>query len=429
MIIKKPQRGHRNSETWPYTMERLPESEIEDGIHTPACLLLLTNPGAHLEMLQDIAKVVSKYENERRVAEMKRSRRKESTPVEKEDVSVLWSLVQFIRDELSWYGSDESEISKSENRCDDFGHTSMRITDSSKCAPKEMGDGDDDSDLWETCSQYSTSSKEEESEEQKNSKVCTCDFCHGPIEVGKSEYNEYESFCTVNQKLPLKYPRHSEDSNRSHGFRRARECFKMQSPKIPYENMLTYVKSSKRVNDNRVHFNDYVESISNNSTVCDSENQSPHSFDFIQTELESSIEKDERCVGVNDFEGYDGEYLALISKLRYANNSNYKNDTMIRKEATVSKAVMEELKRIILESDIMSEDDSNWPAPDRVGRQELEIVCGDEHISFTTSKIGSLVEINTCKDPEGLHTFYYLVQDLKCLVFSLIGLHFKIKPI
>ena len=28
---------------------------------------------------------------------------------------------------------------------------------------------------------------------------------------------------------------------------------------------------------------------------------------------------------------------------------------------------------------------------DRVGRQELEIVIGDEHISFTTSKIGSLV--------------------------------------
>ncbi|KAM3179218.1 hypothetical protein ACTXT7_001072 [Hymenolepis weldensis] len=106
-------------------------------------------------------------------------------------------------------------------------------------------------------------------------------------------------------------------------------------------------------------------------------------------------------------------------KLRYANNSNYKNDTMIRKEATVSKAVLEELKRIILESDIMNEDDANWPAPDRVGRQELEIVCGDEHISFTTSKIGSLVEINNCKDPEGLHTFYYLVQDLKCLNASI----------
>ncbi|EAW96196.1 mago-nashi homolog, isoform CRA_a [Homo sapiens] len=61
--------------------------------------------------------------------------------------------------------------------------------------------------------------------------------------------------------------------------------------------------------------------------------------------------------------------------------------------------------------------------------KELEIVIGDEHISFTTSKIGSLIDVNQSKDPEGLRVFYYLVQDLKCLVFSLIGLHFKIKPI
>ena len=33
------------------------------------------------------------------------------------------------------------------------------------------------------------------------------------------------------------------------------------------------------------------------------------------------------------------------------------------------------------------------------------------------------------RDPEGLRTFYYLVQDLKCFVFSLIALHFKIKPL
>lgn len=56
-------------------------------------------------------------------------------------------------------------------------------------------------------------------------------------------------------------------------------------------------------------------------------------------------------------------------KLRYANNSNYKNDTMIRKEAYVHHTVMEELKRIIVDSEIMQEDDSLWPPPDRVGRQ------------------------------------------------------------
>lgn len=56
-------------------------------------------------------------------------------------------------------------------------------------------------------------------------------------------------------------------------------------------------------------------------------------------------------------------------KLRYANNSNYKNDTMIRKEAYVHPCVMEELKRIIVDSEIMHEDDRLWPQPDRVGRQ------------------------------------------------------------
>ncbi|CAA6666939.1 unnamed protein product [Spirodela intermedia] len=103
-------------------------------------------------------------------------------------------------------------------------------------------------------------------------------------------------------------------------------------------------------------------------------------------------------------------------KLRYANNSNYKNDTMIRKELFVTPAVIRECRRIIAESEIMKEDDNNWPEPDRVGRQELEI-------------IGSLVDVQTSRDPEGLRIFYYLVQDLKCFVFSLISLHFKIKPI
>lgn len=47
-----------------------------------------------------------------------------------------------------------------------------------------------------------------------------------------------------------------------------------------------------------------------------------------------------------------------------------------------------------------------------------------------TAKIGSLVDVNESEDPEGLRVFYYLVQDLKALVFSLISLHFKVgRPI
>jgi hypothetical protein len=44
-----------------------------------------------------------------------------------------------------------------------------------------------------------------------------------------------------------------------------------------------------------------------------------------------------------------------------------------------------------------------------------------------TAKIGSLQDVSESADPEGLRVFYYLVQDLKALVFSLISLHFKVR--
>ncbi|KAH6970786.1 Mago nashi protein [Ilyonectria robusta] len=114
---------------------------------------------------------------------------------------------------------------------------------------------------------------------------------------------------------------------------------------------------------------------------------------------------------------------------RYANNSNYRNDSLIRKEMCVSSVVVDEIKRIIKASEITKEDDSKWPQKNKDGRQELEIRVGNDHISFETAKIGSLVDVTESADPEGLRVFYYLVQDLKALVFSLIALHFKIKPI
>ncbi|KAK2992182.1 hypothetical protein RJ640_007350, partial [Escallonia rubra] len=103
-------------------------------------------------------------------------------------------------------------------------------------------------------------------------------------------------------------------------------------------------------------------------------------------------------------------------------NSNYKNDTMIRKEVFLTPAALRECRRIISDSEIMREDDKNWPEPDRVGRQELEIVMGNEHISFTTSKIGSLMDVQTSADPEGLRIFYYLVQvgDVILFVFFVL---------
>ena len=112
--------------------------------------------------------------------------------------------------------------------------------------------------------------------------------------------------------------------------------------------------------------------------------------------------------------------------MRYANNSQYRNDSLIRKEMCVSHIVIQEIKRMVKESEIMKEDDTKWPQKNKDGRQELEIRLGNEHISFETAKIGSLVDVTDSDDPEGLRVFYYLVQDLKALVFSLIALHFKV---
>ena len=39
------------------------------------------------------------------------------------------------------------------------------------------------------------------------------------------------------------------------------------------------------------------------------------------------------------------------------------------------------------------------------------------------------MDVTESDDPEGLRVFYYLVQDLKALVFSLISLHFKVPSI
>jgi protein mago nashi len=129
---------------------------------------------------------------------------------------------------------------------------------------------------------------------------------------------------------------------------------------------------------------------------------------------------------------YGHEFFELelhpSGKLRYVNNSNYKHESMVRREVFVGPAVTEEFKRIITESGITQVDDQNWDEP-KARQQELEIKIANQHIAFTCPEIGSLVDIQKSKDPEGLKTFYFLTQDLKCLVLSLINMHFKAKPI
>ncbi|GAA6013387.1 hypothetical protein JCM8202_003128 [Rhodotorula sphaerocarpa] len=123
------------------------------------------------------------------------------------------------------------------------------------------------------------------------------------------------------------------------------------------------------------------------------------------------------------------EFEVTGNRLRFALNSNYRNESMIRREMCLSEAVMGEFKRILDESDIVKQDDEKWPKKNVVGKQELEVKLAPYHISFQTAKIGSMVDVNNSDDPEGMQIFYYLVQDLKIFVYSLISLHFKIKPV
>lgn len=103
------------------------------------------------------------------------------------------------------------------------------------------------------------------------------------------------------------------------------------------------------------------------------------------------------------------EFEYTRGRLRYANNSNYRNDELIRKEIWLNDLLAVEIKKLIKESEITKENDVNWPKRDINGRQELEIRLDDEHISFETSKIGSLVDVQDSDDPQGLRVFYYLV--------------------
>lgn len=113
----------------------------------------------------------------------------------------------------------------------------------------------------------------------------------------------------------------------------------------------------------------------------------------------------------------------------YANNSNYRHSSIIKRECRLSTLVMKCIRNLIEESKIMQQNDRAWPLPDRVGRQELEIINGEEHISFTTCKLGSISAVEHSDDPVGLGSFYYLINDIKSFLLDLIAMHYKIQPI
>ena len=115
--------------------------------------------------------------------------------------------------------------------------------------------------------------------------------------------------------------------------------------------------------------------------------------------------------------------------LRYANNSHYRNDNTVKKQVKCSQAIVDLVKKMTIESNIFLCDDAKWPEPDRDGKQELDVQIGGTHVSFATNKIGQLKLIEQSADPQGLGAFFFLVNEVKDLVFALLSMHFKINPV
>lgn len=61
--------------------------------------------------------------------------------------------------------------------------------------------------------------------------------------------------------------------------------------------------------------------------------------------------------------------------------------------------MIDEIKRIVLESGVLNCKDEEWPKPDKIGKQELVIRVGEKEVTLTTSKIGSYAEVQKTKDP------------------------------
>ena len=124
--------------------------------------------------------------------------------------------------------------------------------------------------------------------------------------------------------------------------------------------------------------------------------------------------------------------VSPTGRLSYNNSSGYKRGTPIRKEVTLSPAVLVELHRLLAESGVMDLSDEAWPPPSGVGTAALEVVLdggAGGRVKLRTATIGSLLDVVASTDADGLRVFYYVVQDVRCLIFALLGMHYKIKPI
>merc|ERR1712146_727914 len=74
-------------------------------------------------------------------------------------------------------------------------------------------------------------------------------------------------------------------------------------------------------------------------------------------------------------------------KFRYANNSHYKKDSIIKKEIYVSRIVMEELIKMVEKSEVLCEDDDGWPLPTETEDKNLKLFWAMIIFHFVRQKL------------------------------------------
>jgi len=57
----------------------------------------------------------------------------------------------------------------------------------------------------------------------------------------------------------------------------------------------------------------------------------------------------------------------------------------------LSQATLDAIKKIVDQSQVVKEDDANWPKKNVVGKQELEVKLENYHISFEVSHYSLLL--------------------------------------
>mmetsp|Transcript_18338 Transcript_18338/g.25505 ORF Transcript_18338/g.25505 Transcript_18338/m.25505 type:complete len:101 (+) Transcript_18338:181-483(+) len=79
--------------------------------------------------------------------------------------------------------------------------------------------------------------------------------------------------------------------------------------------------------------------------------------------------------------------------------------------------------KILIISQIFSENDKYWIKTNRNGFQNIEIYYFNFHISFNTVNILPSYKTYYCRDSQGLKKFICLIMELKNILISLFKIH------